>query len=52
MRANPNPASDAPKRVLMVVADPATSSVTGWPAGFGWAEVTHPRRAFIGSLGR
>jgi putative intracellular protease/amidase len=26
----------------MVVANPSTSPVTGWPVGFWWAEVTHP----------
>lgn len=32
----------APRRVLMVAANPATSPVTGWPIGFWWAELTHP----------
>jgi putative intracellular protease/amidase len=31
----------SPKRVLMVVANPAVSPVTGWPVGFWWAELTH-----------
>ncbi len=35
------------KRVLMVVANPATSPTTGWPVGFWWAELTHPYWAFI-----
>lgn len=35
------------KRVLMVVAKPATSPTTGWPVGFWWAELTHPYWAFI-----
>ena len=30
----------------MVVANPATSTVTGWPVGFWWAELTHPYRVF------
>ncbi|MEM1388945.1 MAG: type 1 glutamine amidotransferase domain-containing protein [Pseudomonadota bacterium] len=34
------------KRVLMIVANPATSPNTGWPIGFWWAEVTHPYWAF------
>jgi putative intracellular protease/amidase len=39
--ANPvNPAS--PKRVAMVISNPAVSSTTGWPAGFWWSELTHP----------
>ncbi|MBX2803563.1 MAG: type 1 glutamine amidotransferase domain-containing protein [Myxococcales bacterium] len=35
------------KRVLLVVANPATSTQTGWPVGFWWAEVTHPYWAFV-----
>jgi putative intracellular protease/amidase len=31
----------------MVVANPATSTTTGWPVGFWWAELTHPYWAFI-----
>ena len=34
-----NPAK--PKRILMLVSNPATSRVTGWPMGFWWAELTH-----------
>lgn len=30
------------KRVLLVLANPATSPTTGWPVGFWWAELTHP----------
>jgi putative intracellular protease/amidase len=30
------------KRVLMVVANPATSPQTGWPVGFWWSELVHP----------
>ena len=33
---------DAPKRVLLVAANAATSPVTGWPVGFWWSELTHP----------
>ena len=33
---------DRPKRVLIVAANPATSTRTGWPVGFWWAELTHP----------
>jgi putative intracellular protease/amidase len=32
--------------VLMVVADPATSTTTGWPIGFWAAELTHPYYEF------
>lgn len=34
------------KRVLMIVGDPATSSVTGWPVGFWFAELSHPYWVF------
>jgi putative intracellular protease/amidase len=33
-----------PKRVLMLVSNPAVSERTGWPIGFWWAELTHPYR--------
>ena len=29
------------KRVAMVIANPATSTTTGWPVGFWWSELTH-----------
>jgi putative intracellular protease/amidase len=38
---------DQPKRVLMVVANPGVSPVTGWPVGFWWSEVTHPYWEFV-----
>lgn len=31
-----------PKRVAIVIANPAVSSTTGWPVGFWWSELTHP----------
>jgi putative intracellular protease/amidase len=34
--------SSRPKRVLIVVANPATSTTVGWPVGFWGAELTHP----------
>ncbi|MEM1362777.1 MAG: type 1 glutamine amidotransferase domain-containing protein [Pseudomonadota bacterium] len=34
------------KKVLMIVANPATSPVTGWPVGFWWAELSHPYWVF------
>jgi putative intracellular protease/amidase len=37
---------DSPKRVAVVISNPATSSTTGWPVGFWWAELTHPYFAF------
>ena len=40
---NLNPVNpDAQKRVAIVVSNPAVSTTTGWPAGFWWAELTHP----------
>jgi len=37
---------DQKKRVLLLVANPSTSTQTGWPVGFWWSEVSHPYRAF------
>jgi putative intracellular protease/amidase len=34
--------SSRPKTVLIVVANPATSTTLGWPTGFWGAELTHP----------
>ena len=34
--------SSKPKKVLIVVANPATSTTLGWPVGFWGAELTHP----------
>jgi len=34
--------SSKPKKVLIVVANPATSTTMGWPVGFWGAELTHP----------
>ena len=31
-----------PKRVAVVLSNPAVSTTTGWPVGFWWAELTHP----------
>ena len=36
----------APKRVAIVIANPAVSTTTGWPVGFWWSELTHPYLAF------
>ena len=35
-----------PKQVLMVVANPGTSELTGWPIGFWASEFIHPWYAF------
>jgi putative intracellular protease/amidase len=34
--------STRPKKVLIVVANPSTSTTMGWPVGFWGAELTHP----------
>ena len=34
--------SSNPKKVLIVVANPTTSTTLGWPVGFWGAELTHP----------
>jgi len=31
-----------PKRVAIVISNPAISTTTGWPVGFWWSELTHP----------
>ena len=36
----------SPKRIAMVIANPAVSTTTGWPVGFWWSELTHPYYAF------
>jgi putative intracellular protease/amidase len=36
----------APRRVAIVIANPAVSTTTGWPVGFWWSELTHPYLAF------
>ncbi|TPI68377.1 type 1 glutamine amidotransferase domain-containing protein [Mesorhizobium sp. B2-8-9] len=44
---NPNPVNARkPKRVAIVIANPAVSTITGWPVGFWWSELTHPWFAF------
>jgi putative intracellular protease/amidase len=35
-----------PKRVAIVIANPALSTTTGWPVGFWWSELSHPYFAF------
>ena len=35
------------KRIALVLANPAVSTVTGWPVGFWWSELTHPYLAFV-----
>ena len=43
---DPNPSRTEPKRIAIVIANPTTSSTTGWPVGFWWSELTHPYFAF------
>ncbi len=44
---DPNVAKpDAKKRVAIIIANPATSTTTGWPVGFWWSELTHPYHVF------
>lgn len=45
MNSNPVNAK-LPKRVAIVIANPAQSTTTGWPVGFWWSELSHPYLAF------
>lgn len=36
----------SPKRIAIVIANPAVSTTTGWPVGFWWSELAHPYYAF------
>jgi len=38
---------DRPKRVAIVISNPAVSTTTGWPVGFWWSELTDPYFHFI-----
>ncbi len=35
-----------PKRVALVLSNPAISTTTGWPVGFWWSELAHPYYEF------
>jgi putative intracellular protease/amidase len=40
---NPNVVNaNKPKRVAIVLANPAVSTTTRWPVGFWWSELSHP----------
>src|SRR5215472_13719650 len=40
---DPNPVNrKQPKRVAIVLSNPAVSTTTGWPTGFWWSELAHP----------
>lgn len=43
---DPNPSFQKPKRIAIVIANPAISTTTNWPVGFWWSELTHPYLAF------
>lgn len=44
---NPNQVNPArPRRVAIVLSNPAVSTTTGWPVGFWWSELTHPYWVF------
>ena len=44
---NPNSVNPkSPKRVAIVISNPAVSTTTGWPVGFWWSELSHPYFAF------
>jgi putative intracellular protease/amidase len=44
---DPNPVRKvSPKRVAIVLSNPAISTTTGWPVGFWWSELSHPYYAF------
>lgn len=44
---DPNPVdARRPRRVAIVIANPATSTTTGWPVGFWWSELAHPYHEF------
>ncbi len=44
---DPNRVNNAqPKRIAMVLSNPATSPITNAPVGFWWSELTHPWLAF------
>ncbi len=35
-----------PKRIAIVIANPAMSTTTNWPVGFWWSELSHPYYEF------
>jgi len=44
---DPNPVNTKrPKRVAIVISNPAVSTTTGWPVGFWWSELAHPYSKF------
>lgn len=47
MAANLNVLPGAPRRILLVVANPGVSTTLGWPVGFWAAELTHAWYEFV-----
>ena len=44
---DPNPVNPKrPKRVAIVLSNPAVSTTTGWPVGVWWSELAHPYYEF------
>lgn len=44
---NTNPINPSnPKRIAIVISNPAVSTTTGWPVGFWWSELAHPYYEF------
>jgi putative intracellular protease/amidase len=44
---DPNPVNaKKPKRIAIVISNPAISTTTGWPVGFWWSELSHPYLTF------
>lgn len=35
-----------PKRIAIIISNPAVSTTTGWPVGFWWSELAHPYSVF------
>src|ERR1700680_272547 len=46
MAATLDRTTSKPRKILMVVANPSVSEMTGWPIGFWAAEMVHPWYAF------
>jgi hypothetical protein len=36
----------SPRRIAIVISNPANSTTTGWPVGFWWSELAHPYLCF------
>ncbi len=36
-----------PRRIAIVISNPAVSTTTGWPVGFWWSELSHPYYEFV-----